>query len=72
MPINFERTRDWLRQFDFQRLFVEALGWSRPARKAAWRRRETGGNKLDLPSGGVAERVGIYTYLTRTSWPAEP
>src|SRR5438552_18410270 len=33
MPIHFERTRDYLRQFDFQRLFVEELGWSRPARK---------------------------------------
>src|SRR5262249_33872505 len=26
-------TRDYLKQFDFQRLFVEELGWSRPARR---------------------------------------
>lgn len=34
MPIHFDRTRDCLKTFDFQRLFVEELGWSRPARKA--------------------------------------
>jgi hypothetical protein len=33
MPIQFERTRDCLKQFDFQRLFIEELGWSRPARR---------------------------------------
>ncbi|MBM4089145.1 MAG: ATP-binding protein [Planctomycetes bacterium] len=33
MPIHFERTRDCLKEFDFQRLFVQELGWSRPARK---------------------------------------
>ncbi len=33
MAIHFERTRDCLKQFDFQRLFVEELGWSRPARR---------------------------------------
>ncbi|MHB8897351.1 MAG: Eco57I restriction-modification methylase domain-containing protein [Thermoguttaceae bacterium] len=35
MPIRCERTRDALQQFDFQRLFVEELGWARPTRKAA-------------------------------------
>lgn len=34
MPIHFDRTRDYLKTFDFQQLFVEELGWSRPARKA--------------------------------------
>lgn len=33
MPIQFERTRDYLKQFDFSRLFVEELGWSQPIRK---------------------------------------
>ena len=33
MPIHFERTRDRLKQFDFQRLFVEELGWSNPPRR---------------------------------------
>jgi hypothetical protein len=35
MRLNIERARDCLRQFSFQRLFIEELGWSRPARKAA-------------------------------------
>lgn len=35
MPMNIERARDLLRQFSFQRLFIEELGWSRPTRKAA-------------------------------------
>src|SRR5260370_9195597 len=30
MPIDFERTRDCLKQFDFQRLFIDELGWSGP------------------------------------------
>jgi hypothetical protein len=30
MPIDFERTRDCLKQFDFGRLFIEELGWSQP------------------------------------------
>src|SRR5262245_7254983 len=34
MPIHFDRTRDCLTTSDFPRLFVEELGWSRPARKA--------------------------------------
>jgi len=34
MPIQFERTRDCLKRFEFEQLFVEELGWSRPARKA--------------------------------------
>jgi len=33
MRLNIERARECLRQFSFQRLFVEELGWSRPARK---------------------------------------
>jgi hypothetical protein len=34
MTIQFERTRDYLKQFDFRKLFVEELGWSQPtARK---------------------------------------
>jgi len=34
MPLNIERTRDCLRQFSFERLFIEELGWSRSLRKA--------------------------------------
>ena len=33
MPLQFERTREYLKQFDFRRLFVEELGWSRAASK---------------------------------------
>ena len=34
MPLNIERTRECLREFRFERLFIEELGWSRPLRKA--------------------------------------
>ncbi len=34
MPLNIERTRECLREFSFERLFLEELGWSRPLRKA--------------------------------------
>jgi hypothetical protein len=37
MTLNFQRTRDYLKQFDFETLFVEELGWSRPARKSPLR-----------------------------------
>lgn len=33
--MNIERARDFLRQFNFQRLFIEELGWSRPSRRTA-------------------------------------
>ncbi len=36
MPMQFDRTREHLQQFDFQRLFVEELGWSRPGRKSTF------------------------------------
>jgi hypothetical protein len=35
MSINFQRTRDYLKQFDFRALFIEELGWSRPTNKKA-------------------------------------
>ena len=35
MALNFNRIRDYLREFDFQRLFVEELGWSRPSNQQA-------------------------------------
>jgi len=35
MAINVNHIRDCLRQFDFQRLFVEELGWSQPLNRQA-------------------------------------
>jgi hypothetical protein len=35
MAIDFRRTREYLRDFDFHRLFVEELGWSQPSTKAS-------------------------------------
>jgi Putative DNA-binding domain len=32
MALNFQRTRDLLREFRFEDLFIEELGWSQPAR----------------------------------------
>src|SRR5436190_12921229 len=34
MSIDFTRTRERLKDFDFHRLFVEELGWSQPSAKA--------------------------------------
>src|SRR5437867_4020708 len=31
MPLNVPRTRELLQSFEFQRLFIEELGWSNPA-----------------------------------------
>ncbi len=33
MALNFQRTRDLLRDFQFEDLFIEELGWSQPTRK---------------------------------------
>ena len=33
MAIDFTKTRERLKEFDFHRLFVEELGWSQPATK---------------------------------------
>ena len=35
MAIQFERTRDCLKQFSFNKLFVEELGWSQPGTRKA-------------------------------------
>ena len=35
MPIDFTRTREYLKNFDFHRLFVEELGWSQPSTNAS-------------------------------------
>lgn len=34
MAIDFNHIRDCLKRFEFQQLFVEELGWSRPANRA--------------------------------------
>ena len=33
MAMNLNRMRDYLQQFDFQRLFIEELGWSQPSNR---------------------------------------
>ncbi len=33
MALNFQRTRDLLREFQFEDLFIEQLGWSQPTRR---------------------------------------
>jgi hypothetical protein len=33
MALNFQRTRDLLREFQFEDLFIEELGWSQPTRR---------------------------------------
>ncbi|MDB9335111.1 ATP-binding protein, partial [Nodularia spumigena CS-590/01] len=35
MSLNFRQTRDLLHKFDFQSLFIQVLGWSRPSRSKA-------------------------------------
>ena len=35
MAIDFERTRNCLKEFDFGKLFIEELGWSQPASRQA-------------------------------------
>ena len=35
MPLNFQRTRDLLSNFQFSDLFIEELGWAKPSRQKA-------------------------------------
>uniref|UniRef100_UPI0035941B8D hypothetical protein n=1 Tax=Nostoc sp. TaxID=1180 RepID=UPI0035941B8D len=35
MSLNFQRTRDLLYNFEFSKLFIEELGWSKPSRQKA-------------------------------------
>ena len=35
MPLNFQRTRDLLYEFNFGELFIDVLGWSQPSTKKA-------------------------------------
>ncbi|WP_165224676.1 Eco57I restriction-modification methylase domain-containing protein [Aquisphaera insulae] len=64
MSLNVERARDCLRSFDFSRLFIEELGWSRPARRAdvaieAKDARATGRHAAEL-SGAVVIEVTAH------------
>ena len=58
MPLNLERTRRLLREFDFKTLFVEELGWDHYT------------STLDIPVDGqnfaldaIAEKRGIVVFL---------
>lgn len=31
MPLDFQKARDWLSQFDFHNLFIDELGWNQPS-----------------------------------------
>ncbi|WP_225225817.1 hypothetical protein [Komarekiella delphini-convector] len=35
MSLNFQRTRDYLYNFQFNDLFIKQLGWSQPSKKKA-------------------------------------
>lgn len=56
MSISFQRIRDHLGRFDFQRLFIDELGWSQPASKTA------AGMKIasaDLQRRQIAQLAGV-------------
>src|SRR5437879_2085741 len=56
MVIHFERTREYLRHFDFRKLFVDELGWSQPApRKPV----EFAVKELSLTQRPIAELAGV-------------
>jgi hypothetical protein len=59
MPIDAARVRDYLRTFDFRNLFIEELGWNRPA-----------GRVLDVEIDGrnfrldpAAEKLGVQIFI---------
>ena len=33
MPLDFQKARNWLNQFDFHNLFIDELGWKQPSRQ---------------------------------------
>src|SRR5689334_9398269 len=55
MPIDFAKTRRNLADFDFQRLFVENLGWSNPSARQA---KEISINESHYRARRVAELAG--------------
>ena len=59
MTINFERTRDYLKQFDFRQLFIEELGWSRPARKTPL---ELAVKDANYSSRQIAQLAGVVVF----------
>lgn len=56
MSISFQRIRDHLGKFDFQRLFIDELGWSQPASKTAAGMKIAG---ADLQRRQIAQLAGV-------------
>lgn len=56
MSISFQRIRDHLGRFDFQRLFIDELGWSQPASKTAAGMKIAG---ADLQRRQIAQLAGV-------------
>lgn len=59
MPIDFSGMRECLQNFDFGRLFVEHLGWTRPANKKTVR--NTVGN-LEFNQRPIAQLAGAVVF----------
>ena len=64
MALNFQRTRDLLREFKFEDLFIEELGWSQPTRKKAIALSVEGVETRNFPSLAkcIAEVSGVAVF----------
>lgn len=64
MSISFQRIRDHLGKFDFQRLFIDELGWSQPASKTAAGMIIAG---ADLQRRQIAQLAGVVAIEVTTA-----
>ena len=58
MPLNLERTRTLLRNFDFKTLFVEELGWDHYTSAL-----DIPVDGQNFPLGAIAEKRGIVVFV---------
>ena len=63
--LDIARTRELLHQFDFKKLFIEALGWSNPADDRPF---AMGTEDLQLQRRQIAELSGVVVFeITSTN-----
>ncbi|MCG2778338.1 MAG: hypothetical protein L6406_21910, partial [Desulfobacterales bacterium] len=58
MPLNLERTRRLLREFDFKTVFVEELGWDHYTTTL-----DIPIDGQNFPLGAIAEKRGIVVFV---------
>lgn len=70
MAFNFRKFQQYLRQFEFEPLFVDVLGWNRPAQRK-WETSAAG--ETTFQQRGIAELAGVAVLhiVVEGGWPDE-